>query len=155
MGYDDSLRDFRSFLTAPEILDEIRWLAIDSVEIEAKRPWESYNKAALIRGFPQLEKVILVMRNQVRPRVKWNDIFEFVEPSADPESILRIWVDFKQSFVREEKILEEVCSSVGKPYVQFSLPTVRVLSKKAMAVQDSEDGGEMRMLAMRIMNMDV
>jgi len=154
MGYDGSLRDFRTFLTAPEILDEVRWLAIDHVDIEVKRPWEAYNKATLMRGFPQLDKVILVIRNR-RPNVRWDDRFDFVEPSADPESILRIWAEFMQSFMREEKILEEVCHSVGKSYVPFNLPAVRVLTKITTAVQETKDGGDMRMLAMRMMNLDL
>jgi len=107
-----------------------------------------------MRGFPQLENVILVIRNSRIPDRGWKDSFDFVEPSADPELILRIWVEFKQSFMREEKILEEVSHLVEKPYVQFNLPAVRVLTKRTTAVQETENGGDMRMVAMRMMNLD-
>ena len=136
MGYDETLRGFRSFLAQGEIvmLDELRKIAIDHVDVEIKRPWESYNKASLLRGFPMLQQVVLVMCSGRRPSVGLDDEFEFVEPKDDPEFLLRIWVDFRQCFVKEERMLEEVCKAVGKEYVQVSLPTVRLKSKALMKI---------------------
>lgn len=152
MGYDDSLRDFRSFLDLPQVLDEVRWLGIDHVDIEVKRPWEFYNKASLIRGFPRLERIILVVKNEAEQNLCSDGNFEFVEPGINPEDMLRMWVEFKQSFAREEQTLEDVSLDLSKDYSRYILPTIRILSRKA-AERISEDAGQMQMLARRMMAM--
>ncbi|PQE26225.1 hypothetical protein CJF30_00000958 [Rutstroemia sp. NJR-2017a BBW] len=128
MGYDETLRDFRSFLQLPELLDEVKTLAIDHVDVEVKRPWEPYNKATLLRSFPNLELVRLVVKEKARA-CGLDEEFELVEPKLLPEEVLRIWVDFKQSFVREERTLEEISRGMEKEYVGWSLPTVLVQTK--------------------------
>lgn len=128
MGYDDTLRDFRSYLTDPKVLDDVRYLALDHVDVEVKRPWESYNKAALIRDFPALKEMFLVLCERGRPNGEKQEDVVFAAPREDPEDLLRIWVNFRQAFLQEQMILEEVAREVGKHCVQCSLPTVRIRS---------------------------
>jgi hypothetical protein len=40
-----------------------------------------------------------------------------------------VWYNFRQSFLQEEKLLEEVCREMGKEYEGFSLPVVRIRRK--------------------------
>lgn len=129
MGYDDTLRDFRTFLTTPELLDDVRSIGIDHVDVEVKRPWESYNKATLMRSFPNLKLVRLIIKEERRACGGLDENFEFVEPKMEPEDILRIWVDFKQSFVREERTLKEITMGSEMEYMGWSLPTVKVQTK--------------------------
>ncbi|KAL3419739.1 hypothetical protein PVAG01_08237 [Phlyctema vagabunda] len=130
MGYDETLRDFRNYLAQPELLDQVGCLALDHVDVEVKRPWESYNKAALIREFPRLEEMLLVLCEPGQSKVA--DIkadVVFTEPREDPEELLMMWADFRQAFIQEQKLLEEVCREVGKECVQYVLPTVRIRAK--------------------------
>ncbi|KAI9649775.1 hypothetical protein NHQ30_002356 [Ciborinia camelliae] len=129
MGYDETLRDFRTFLHTPELLDDVRAIGIDHVDVEIKRPWESYNKAALIRSFPKLELVKLIVKEGARGYGGLDENFEFVDPRMEPEDILRIWVDFKQSFVREERTLKDIAMGSEREYLGWALPTVRVQTK--------------------------
>ncbi|KAM3076186.1 hypothetical protein ACMFMF_005523 [Clarireedia jacksonii] len=139
MGYDETLRDFRSFLQLPELLDEVKTLAIDHVDVEVKRPWEPYNKATLLRSFPNLDLVRLIVKEEARP-CGLDEEFELVEPKMSPEEVLRMWVEFKQSFIREEGILKEISRGMEKEYVGWSLPTVVVQTKikKEVATQMEE-----------------
>ncbi len=130
MGYDESLRDFRTFLKGDEkdVLDQVQRIAIDHVDVEVKRPWESYNKTALLRGFPQLKEVILVLCDgEGTPGLQ--DGEEFTEPKERPEDLLRIWVDFRQSFIIEERVLEDIAKVVDQDYVKWSLPTIKMQSR--------------------------
>lgn len=129
MGYDETLRDFPTFLAKPELLDDVKTIAIDHVDVEIKRPWESYNKATLMRSFPNLDMVKLVIKEDKRVCGGLEEDFEFVEPKMDPEHVLRIWVDFKQSFVREERTLKEIAEGQEMEYMGWALPTVRILTK--------------------------
>ncbi|KAB8297680.1 hypothetical protein EYC80_001488 [Monilinia laxa] len=129
MGYDETLRDFRTFLNKPELLDDVKAIAIDHVDVEVKRPWESYNKATLIRSFPKLDLVKLIIREEKMECGGLNEDFEFVEPKMEPEDILRTWVDFKQSFMREEITLKEIAEVSEREYMGWALPTVRIQTK--------------------------
>ncbi|TGO20945.1 hypothetical protein BPAE_0254g00090 [Botrytis paeoniae] len=129
MGYDETLRDFRTFLNTPELLENVKAIGIDHVDVEVKRPWESYNKATLMRSFPNLDLVKLIIKEERRPCGRLDEDFEFVEPRMEPEDILRIWVDFKQSFVREERTLKEIATGLEKEYMGWALPTVKVHTK--------------------------
>jgi len=127
MGYDETLRDFRAFLKEDEkeTLDKVQSIAIDHVDVEVKRPWESYNKMALLRGFPNLKEVLLILRDGDGR----SGLEGFKEPKLNPEELLRMWVDFRQSFAMEEKVLEDVSRVLGEEYVKWSLPVVRIRSK--------------------------
>lgn len=131
MGYDETLRDFRSFIADPEgLLDEVTSLAIDHVDVEVKRPWESYNKASLVRGFKRLEEVIVVLcQNEGAWKLGRAKIAKFVNPKEQVEEVLRFWVDFRQTFMIEERGLEDVSRQVGREYESFELPTVKIRDK--------------------------
>lgn len=126
MGYDETLRDFRDCLKEGEmeVLDEVRSVAIDHVDAAVKRPWEAYNKASLLRGFPALREVVLVLREKGTKPCLGNG-HELEESREQPEDLLRIWVQFRQSIVMEEKVLEDVCKAMGTEYTKWTLPTVR------------------------------
>jgi len=139
MGYDETLRDFRTLVVDSGVLDEVRRIAVDHVDVEIKRPWEAYNKASLIRGFRHLQEVVLVLCTKNTGMEDWGREVQFVQPRENVEEILRIWADFRQDFAMQEKGLEEVCKMIGRDYVKFSLPTVRIETRK---LQIQEDGGE-------------
>ncbi len=133
MGYDDTLRDFRDLIVdKAKLLDELRHVAIDHVNIEIKRPWESYNKATFLRRFNNLEEVTLVLENKSLPTSNsTNKPIEIAlqEPQGDPERQLKIWYYFRQTFLVEERLLEDACKDGGREYNAYSLPTVRIKSK--------------------------
>ncbi|KAH8678831.1 hypothetical protein BGZ60DRAFT_468219 [Tricladium varicosporioides] len=130
MGYDETLRDFKKLVDNKEdYLDEVRRVAIEHVDVEVKRPWESYNKAVLIRGFRQLEETILVLCDMKGERRDLDEEVKFVIPKDNPERQLRIWATFRHSFNQEEKLLENVCADMGKEYKPFSLPVLRIRAK--------------------------
>jgi len=140
MGYDDALRDFRSFINAEENawLDELRRIAIDYIDVEVKRPWEGYNRTMLVRSFPKLEEVVMVLPD--------GEGEEFVEPMEEPEEVLRKWVEFRRSFVLEERVLEQVSKAMGMEYVRWSLPTAKVRSKINKVVKNPDVLGTSRLL---------
>ncbi|CZR69710.1 uncharacterized protein PAC_19610 [Phialocephala subalpina] len=150
MGYDETLRDFRNIVSDPEgLLDEVQSIALDVVALEVKRPWEGYNKASLLRSFPNLQEVILVLGSSTSTasaededdrEMRGKEVIYFKEPKDDPERLLKVWYYFRQSFIAEEKILEEVCQAAGKPYTPFSLPTVKIRVKKLSRATIREDG---------------
>ena len=57
-----------------------------------------------------------------------------VEPRRDPVELLRTWVEFRQSVVVEEKVLEDVCTMMEAEYVRWQLPSVRLRSKGKSAL---------------------
>lgn len=145
MGYDESVRDFKNLVLDPMgLLSEVRHIAMDHVNPEIKRPWESYNKAMCLRGFRKLEEVTLVLANEGVP---CNPELQFQEPKVDPERLLRIWYYFRQSFLVEERILEDMCKESGRAYEAFALPTVRI---KENAANADVEGLELAMQRTRI-----
>lgn len=141
MGYDETLRDFRSFLNEDErdILGSVQTIAIDHVDPAVKRPWESYNKAAFMRCFPALQEVLLILRDgATSPVLELGE--EFGEPKEKPEHLLKIWVDFRQSLAVEEKSLEGICRVEGKEYVRWTLPTVGIRSRIRRADAGLQEG---------------
>ena len=130
MGYDETLRNFKTIVKDEEgLLDEVRRLAIEHVDAEVKRPWESYNKASLLREFRDLQEVVLVLLTAKDEKMGPDEEVLFVEPKGELEVLLRMWIDFRQSVVVEEKLLESVCREMGKEYEPWSLPSVRIRSK--------------------------
>jgi hypothetical protein len=139
MGYDETLRDFRGFLKEDEkeVLDQVQIIAIDHVDPAVKRPWESYNKAALMRGFPELKELLLILRDEeVTPALERGE--EFGEPKERPEELLRIWIEFRQSIEVEEKLLEDICK-VEDEYVKWTLPTIGIRSRTKISEGDVEE----------------
>jgi len=145
MGYDSTLRDFRSLVSDPSsFLDEVRSVAIDHVRGDIKRPWEAYNKASFIRSFPKLEEIIVVLNDEQGKddgRIGVHEEVEFVEPKGDPERLLMVWYYFRQSFLQEEKMLEEVCRESGREYEIFNLPVVKI-RRKVRKGRGADRGGE-------------
>ena len=130
MGYDSTLRDFRSLVHDPSsLLSEVHSVAIDHVRGDIKRPWEAYNKASFIRSFPNLKEIVVVLNDEGDEEIDVNEQVQFVEPEGDPERLLQVWYYFQQSFLQEEKVLEEVCRESGREYVVFQLPVVRIRRK--------------------------
>ena len=133
MGYDSTLRDFRSLVHDPtSLLSEVRSVAVDHVREDIKRPWEAYNKACFIRSFPKLEEIIIVLNDEQGEEggvIGVNEEVEFVEPKGDPERLLMVWYFFRQSFLQEEMVLEEVCRESGREYEMFNLPVARIRRK--------------------------
>lgn len=145
MGYDEKARDFRLNLVearderkrgGKSILSSVRSIALDYVDVNIKRPWEGYNKACLIRSFPHLEEILLV----VRPRIPGSQVHQalgeakgkevgFCVPKIDPVTLLRWWAGFRQSFVMEEKELEERCRGSDREYEWYTLPVVRSVGR--------------------------
>jgi hypothetical protein len=130
MGYDETLRDFRTLIRDNEgLMDNVRSVAIDHVDVEVKRPWESYNKATLVRGFKKLENVILVLCQNDGREKAWGKSVSFVHPSERFQEVLRFWVDFRRGVLLEERALEDVCRQVGNEYEKFVLPNVSIRDK--------------------------
>lgn len=140
MGYDETLRDFRKCVKDEEgLLDEVRKVAIEHVDLNVKRPWESYNKASLLRSFKMLEEVVLVQLRSDGQHLGWDEEVEFLPAKGDPEALLRIWVDFRQAFAVEERLLEKVCEEMGRGYEAFYLPSLRL--KRKVGVERSLECG--------------
>jgi len=129
MGYDDTLRDFRQLLSNDSVLDEVETVAIDHVDVEVKRPWEAYNKVALLRSLPKLNQVVLLIG--CGNSEGFGEREHFVEPKQDPEHSLRIWAAFRQSIAMEEKSLEDICRSMETEYVRWQSPPIRIMEKRS------------------------
>ena len=131
MGYDETLRDFRTLVVDEEgLLDEVRSVAVDYVDVEVKRPWETYNKASMIRCFKKLDKVVLVLcpKSDGKEGKLAKDI-EFVTPRERVEEVMRFWMNFRQGFLMEERELERVSRQLGRDYERFCLPGVMTRDK--------------------------
>lgn len=136
MGYDETLRNFKSYLARPSELDNLRQLALDHVDAEAKRPWEAYNKTVCIRDFLRLEVVTLVLSSE--PANAWREEaqeimtcdFEFVDPMESSKLILQILVDFEETFAQEHhygKHLQGLESRAAPPALRVMAKSINGL----------------------------
>lgn len=157
MGYDEILRDFRQLVQDPMgQLDQLRYVAIDHVNVNVKRPWESYNKVVFLRSFKHLDEIQLILNadgtgagdvtspqndqtSKTDHQIASTRNLIFDELRIDPERLLKIWYYFRQSFMIEERLLEDVCRDAGREYQAFELPTVRILAK---VFEDQTGGGK-------------
>ena len=141
MGYDDSLRDFATYMTSPEDLACITRLALDSVDGAEKRPWEAYDKAVLIKSFPNLSILNLVLqrkqvwlsnlpRDFLGEKTKAREI-KFVD-YEDEEEAARVGAEFEMQFNREETMLRDIWASEGMQYEAHQLPPVKVVEKRKL-----------------------
>ncbi|KAK0620018.1 hypothetical protein B0T14DRAFT_407567, partial [Immersiella caudata] len=99
LGYADTARDFGTFVT-----DTAQWvgsLAIDHVNPEIRRPWETYSKFCLMRNFPGLREVFLVVAGQEEEDGIGEGEIEFVDPRGEPEEIMRLMDRVRESFCCE------------------------------------------------------
>ena len=131
MGYDDTLRDFATYMKKAEDLACITRLALDSVDNAVKRPWEAYDKAVLIKSFPNLAALFLVRKRKEKflsnmPRdflsekMKAREI-KFV-PYEDEDEAARVGQEFEMQFNREETMLKDIWASEGMKYEAHQLP---------------------------------
>lgn len=102
MGYDNNSRDFATLTTgAPEVLK----LALDHVNPIIRRPWETYNKHTLMRSFPQVTEVYLVLDSESGPEAGIQEtahgFLGLTEPSCDDTSMCKLLADVKESFSYE------------------------------------------------------
>lgn len=155
MGYDENFRILKSLIKEngaenkdgneehePHKLDQLHRLAIDHVDPNLKRPWESYYKASFLRGFPCLRELILVLspgEEKTDPSVAPSApptgpvVTTLRDPRLPPEAILQIWWCFRKTFAIEEQVLKGVCQELGTDYSGFSLPTIRIKAKEVMS----------------------
>lgn len=137
MGYDDTLRDFRTFLANPSELDGVKRLALDSVDIGVKRPWESYDKAVLIKSVPNVDSLFLVVRLEwltnsatLRPPAGSGRRAISFTPCVDVKAAKRAAEDFGEGFAREEQVLEQYAAMEGQAYAVWKLPPIVVVEKE-------------------------
>ncbi|KAI1491374.1 hypothetical protein F5X96DRAFT_631831 [Biscogniauxia mediterranea] len=100
MGYND---DSRSFTELVADADDIVNLAIDHVSPTIRRPWETYNKYALMQSFPRVREVFLVLHDD--PEEEEDDDhhgdMDLADPAGDVLDLCRLLADVKESFSYE------------------------------------------------------
>ena len=101
LGYADAARDFARHVL--DTAEHVRRLAIDHVRPEVRRPWETYSKYWLMRGFPYLREAFLVLGAEddvnrsgqiefVDPRGSWAEIRAVMEAKQYlPPRTLEVW----------------------------------------------------------------
>ncbi|KAH6659757.1 hypothetical protein BKA67DRAFT_652974 [Truncatella angustata] len=102
MGYDDNARDFAQLVTGAS---DIKNLALDHVNPSIRRPWETYNKYALMQSFPKVMEVYLVLETNTghdsdERRTK-HSFLKLAEPIADARDVCKLLQDVKSSFSYE------------------------------------------------------
>lgn len=113
MGYDDNARDFAELCTgASEVVN----LALDHVNPAIRKPWETYNKYALMSSFPKVMEVYLVLDsvaancddhhagsggNNGNNKATKHGFIKLAEPLGDPTEICKLLQDVKMSFTYE------------------------------------------------------
>jgi hypothetical protein len=106
MGYDDNARDFAELVTgASQVLN----FALDHVDPAIRRPWETYNKYALMQSFPRVKEVYLVLDPTTTDHSRDSNIsdqarhgfLKLAEPAGDPTDICKLLQDVKLSFAYE------------------------------------------------------
>lgn len=138
LGYADAARDFAHHVldTAPYI----RRLAIDHVRPEVRRPWETYSKYWLMRGFPLLREAFLVLGAEDEDVVNGGGQgqIEFVDPRGGWDEIRGVMDKVKASFGCEVG-MECVCWDDGDGLLDLGMgvgPCLELIPKaKAVHVQ--------------------
>lgn len=141
MGYDDTLRDFATYMAHPEDLGQVKRIALDSVDNGVKRPWEAYDKAVLIKSFPNLETLYLVLKRKevwlsnlprdfLGEKTKVREI-KFVD-YEDTAEAAKVGGEFEMQFNREEQMLQDIWRSEGMNYEIHRLPPVCVVEKRRL-----------------------
>jgi hypothetical protein len=101
MGYSTAAREIGHYLpSAPPL---VRRLAIDHVDPAGRKPWETYSKYCLLKSFPNLEEAYLVVSapGSALEATGAGAQVEFIDPPGDPETILRLMEDVRESFTYE------------------------------------------------------
>ncbi len=140
-------RDFKHYITGTA--DHVYSLAIDHIQPEVRRPWETYNKFCLMRNFPRLKEVLLVFSSGSEKDAEGQDgQIEFVDPRADQEDIMKLMEHVTESFSyevgydlrpvspgpKEEEADEEECDGYGEPRLALIPKTKATWHHQPMAV---------------------
>ncbi|KAI1107025.1 hypothetical protein F4804DRAFT_299129 [Jackrogersella minutella] len=131
MGYDDDSRSFTEFVLDT---DNTLNLAIDYVRPSIRRPWETYNKYALMQSFPKVREVDLVLDTDAPAEEHDPDDHEdigLVDPSGDILALCQLLADVKESFVYEVGSNYTVGDTKEDLFEQPVLPPL-VLKSKVM-----------------------
>ncbi|KAK6066977.1 hypothetical protein SCUP234_11814 [Seiridium cupressi] len=131
MGYDDNARDFAELVTGAS---EVTNLALDHVNPAIRRPWETYNKYALMQSFPRVMQVYLVLDTPTNQYTE-NDtprhgFLRLAEPAGDPTDVCKLLQDVKMSFSYE------VGANFGVDQKDEGLPEPPALVLKAKVETD-------------------
>ncbi|KAL7627447.1 hypothetical protein AAE478_001640 [Parahypoxylon ruwenzoriense] len=143
MGYDDALRSFTELVLGA---DDAVNLAIDYVRPAIRRPWETYNKYALMQSFPKVEEVDLVLDTDGLGEGKWEEREEeedgkdahgnlgLADPVGDVLDLGRLLASVKESFFYEVGSTYTIGDAKDEFYEQPHLPPI-VLKSKVMSPQ--------------------
>ncbi|KAI1379419.1 hypothetical protein F4677DRAFT_331630 [Hypoxylon crocopeplum] len=126
LGYDDALRSFTELVLGTD--DTIN-LAIDYVKPTVRRPWETYNKYALMQSFPHVKEVYLVLSSDAETEDNGHEDIGLVEPTGDISALCRLLSDVKESFFYEVGSTYTVGDAKEEFYEQPVLPPL-VLKEK-------------------------
>lgn len=100
MGYSAAAREIGHYL--PFVPPLVRRLAIDHVDPVDRKPWETYSKYCLIKSFPNLEEAYLIVTPPHEKQTQEPEgHIEFVNPDAEPEAIIQLMEDVRESFTYE------------------------------------------------------
>lgn len=129
LGYADAARDFAQHVlhTAPHV----RRLAIDHVRPEIRRPWETYSKYWLMRGFPLLREAFLVLGSEedvTGSSGQGQGQIEFVDPRGSWDEIRGVMDKVKASFGCEVG-MECVCWDDGLLDLGMGGPCLELIPK--------------------------
>ncbi|KAI1386178.1 uncharacterized protein F4822DRAFT_431052 [Hypoxylon trugodes] len=138
MGYDDALRSFTELVPGT---DDIVNLAIDYVRPDIRRPWETYNKYALMHSFPKAKEVYLVLDGDTSAEHDTYDIHHphhihedhedigLVDPTGDIMALCRLLSDVKESFFYEVGTNYTIDETKEEFFEQPLLPPLVLKSK--------------------------
>lgn len=138
MGYDASIRDFSDVLANKCELGTVHKIALDIVQAGIKRPWEAYDKAVLIKSFPNLQTLVLVLKKKEvwlsnLPRdflaEKRRGAIEFKALGCGEEA-RKVDREFRAQFDNEEEELRRMWASEGVPYEKRQLGAIEVVEKR-------------------------
>ncbi|KAI0899982.1 hypothetical protein F4806DRAFT_273223 [Annulohypoxylon nitens] len=132
MGYDDAIRSFTELVLDTD--DTIN-LAIDYVNPDIRRPWETYNKYALMHSFPKVKEVYLVLdadapaEEHIYADHDDHDDIGLVDPTGDIMVLCRLLSEVKESFFYEVGSTYTVSDTKEEFYEQPVLPPLVLKSK--------------------------
>ncbi|KAK3352283.1 hypothetical protein B0T25DRAFT_419797, partial [Lasiosphaeria hispida] len=97
MGYADTARYFGHYVLGTA--EHVHCLAIDHVNPEIRRPWETYSKFCLMRNFPHLRETLLILSDDHHGHCEGQ--IEFVDPRGDQEDVMQVMENVRESFCCE------------------------------------------------------
>ncbi|KAH9908700.1 hypothetical protein F4778DRAFT_776981 [Xylariomycetidae sp. FL2044] len=128
MGYDDDSRSFRQLVTDTE---DIANLALDHVRPAIRRPWETYNKYALMQSFSKVHEVYLILSSERMEDQEPHGSLSLADPAGDVLDLCRLLSDVKESFAYEVGASYKADKEQELLFAQPTLPDL-VLKAKVM-----------------------